>query len=150
MPYLFTVLLNKLKSSLKEMPINIILIIIVLALYILNNTYLKHATSGIVQYVLICHFNDLMCPLFLMSYANLLLITVGRKVVSLKSIMFIVIPAGLIWEFFAPFIKPSTTTCLYDLLCYVIGGVLYYYIAKYVRCKKWVWRSLMDLAISYV
>ena len=118
------------------MPINIILIIIVLALYILNNTYLKHATSGIVQYMLICHFNDLMCPLFLMSYANLLLLTVGRKVVSLKGILFIVIPAGLIWEFFAPFIKPSTTTDLYDLLCYVVGGVLYYFIVKYVRCKK--------------
>lgn len=118
------------------MPINIILIVSVLALYYFNNTYLKHATSGIVQRMLICHFNDLMCPLFLMSYANLLLLTIGIKVISLKGILFIVIPAGLIWEFFAPFIKPSTTTDLYDLLCYVIGGGLYYFIVKFVGCKK--------------
>ena len=118
------------------MPINIILIITVLALYFLNNTYFKHATSGIVQHMFICHFNDLICPSFLMSYANLLLLTVGKRVVSLKGILFIIIPAGLIWEFFAPFIKPSTTTDLYDLLCYVIGGVLYYFIVKTVGCKK--------------
>lgn len=71
-----------------------------------------------------------------MSYANLLLLTVRKKVVSLKGILFIVIPAGMIWEFFAPFIKPSTTTDLYDLLCYVIGGVLYYFIVKVGGCKK--------------
>lgn len=122
--------MQKIIRSIKQKPINLILIIIVLFLYFLNNTYLKSYTKGIVQKFLICHFNDLICPLFFISYSNLLLISVNRELKKLKWIIVFGFCSGLIWEYVAPLIKPSSVTDMVDLLFYTLGTFLYWCIVK--------------------
>lgn len=51
--------MKKIITSIKQKPINLILIVIVLFLYTLNNLFLKKYTQGIIQLFLRCHFNDL-------------------------------------------------------------------------------------------
>ena len=109
--------MKKIFQSIKQKPINLVLMIIVLFLYFLNNTFLKVYTEGVVQKFLICH-------------SNLLLISVNREMKKLKWIMIFGFCSGLIWEFVAPLIKPSSVTDILDLLFYTLGTFLYWCIAK--------------------
>jgi hypothetical protein len=121
---------RKIIESIRAKPINLVLIVIVLCLYFLNNNLLKFLTNGLVQYFMICHFNDFICPLFFLAYSNLLLITVRREISQFKWLMLFGFCSGLVWEFFAPVIKPSTTTDIMDLLFYTLGTALYWCIVQ--------------------
>ena len=122
--------MKKIFQSIKQKPINLVLMIMVLFLYLLNNKYLKIHTEGIFQKFLICHFNDFICPLFFIAYSNLLLIGVNRELKEFKRVMIFGFCAGLIWEFVAPLIKPSSVTDILDLLFYTLGTFLYWCILK--------------------
>jgi len=118
--------MKKILLSIREKPINLILIIIVSILYVFNNVYLKKHTMGIIQKFFICHFNDFICPLLFISYSNLLLITVDKELKKLRWILLFGLCSGLIWEFFAPVIKPSSITDVVDLVFYIMGTFLYW------------------------
>ena len=79
---------------------------------------------------MICHFNDLICPVFLLSYSNLLLITVNKEIRRLKWLMMLGISSGLVWEFVAPIIKTTSTTDAVDLFFYTLGSGLYWCIIR--------------------
>lgn len=118
------------KDSIRQKPINLILILVVLALYFLNNGIFKHHTSGWLQYFMICHFNDFICPLFFFGYCNLLLITANKEIKKLHWILLMGLCSGLVWEYFAPVIKPSTVSDVMDLVFYLLGTFLYWCILK--------------------
>lgn len=123
-------------TSVKQKPINIILMAIVLCLYFLNNTVFKFCTRGIVQEFMICHFNDFICPLFFISYSKLLLITVNKEIKTFKSLLIFGFCAGLVWEFFAPIIKPTATADFWDLVFYILGTSLYWYIINVIPSRR--------------
>lgn len=128
--------MKKLYNSVQKRPINIILLVCVIGLYFINNHHLKVHTVGNIQLFFICYFNDLMCPLFFFSYANLLLITVNKELYRLYSICAVGICTSLVWEFFAPVIKPSTTTDFIDIICYMTGSLIYWAILHFIRKKN--------------
>lgn len=127
--------MRKIYNSAQKRPINIILLVCVIGLYFVNNHYLKAHTMGNIRLFFICYFNDLMCPLFFFSYANLLLITVNKELHRFWSIIAVGICTSLVWEFFAPLIKPSSTTDLVDIICYMSGSVIYWAILHFMRKK---------------
>lgn len=122
--------MNKILSSIKQRKINLILMVTVLFLYLINNMHLKKNTSGHFRCFFICYFNDLICPLFFISYCNILLITINKEMVKLRWILLLGFCAGLIWEYIGPIIKPSSVKDYLDLVCYMIGSVLYWVIIK--------------------
>lgn len=122
--------MEKIFRSIKQKPVNLVLMILVLFLYFLNNSYLKMCTHGGFQKFLICHFNDFICPLFFIAYSNLLLISVNKEMKKLKSIMIFGFSSGLVWEFVAPLIKTTSVTDVLDLLFYTLGTFLYWCIIK--------------------
>ena len=122
--------MRKIFQSIMQKPINLFLMFIVLFLYLLNNLYLKGHTEGCIQRFLLCYFNDLICPLFFIAYSNLLLISVNREIKKLKWIMTFGFCSGLIWEFVAPLIKPSSVTDILDLLFYTVGTFMYWCIVN--------------------
>lgn len=117
---------NKIILSIKTRPINLVLILIVMFLYFCNNIFLKSNTTGMVHYFFISHFNDLICPLFFISYANILLISIGKELRKLRWIMLFGLCSGLVWEFWAPILKASSVTDILDLFFYLIGAFLYW------------------------
>ena len=125
--------MKKIVESAKKRPINLVLIGLVICAYWLNNSFLKVHSEGIVQMFLICYFNDLICPLFFFSYANLLLLTVKKEIRKLWVVISISICTSFVWEFVAPFIKPSSTTDPLDILCYVTGGIVYWAILHFEK-----------------
>ena len=81
------------------------------------------------------YFNDLICPLFFFSYANMLLITVGKEIARLWVICLVSLCTSCVWEFVAPLMKPSSTTDPLDIFCYITGGVVYWAILRYIKNK---------------
>ena len=122
--------MKKIIASIKARPVNLILMVLVSCLYVLNNTFFKTHTRGAVQYFMICHFNYLICPLFFLAYSNLLLLTVNKELKRFVWIILFGLCSGLIWEFFAPVIKPTAITDLLDLCFYVLGTILYWVILR--------------------
>lgn len=125
----------KLIKSIQKRPINIILVVIVLVAYFVNNKFLKIYTNGNVRLFFICYFNDLICPLFFFSYANMLLNTVDKEINRLWVICLVSLCTSCVWEFVAPLIKPSSTTDPFDIVCYIIGGIVYWAILRCVKIR---------------
>ncbi len=126
---------EKLSASIRKRPLNIILIFGVGALYLINNSYLKVHTTGVLQAFFIGYFNDLICPLFLLSYSNLLLLAVDRELTHLWAICVITVISGCIWEFAAPLVKKTSVTDPMDIVCYIIGAIAYWVILSFSRGK---------------
>lgn len=120
----------KIKESIKKKPINLVLVILVLILYVSNNAVFKNIESPIMQYFFVCHFNDLICPLLLLGYSNILLITIKLELKKLLNILLFCSVASFVWEFVAPFFKKSSITDYIDILCYIGGGFIYWLILE--------------------
>lgn len=122
--------MNKIRESIRKKPINFILIAMVLVLYILNNSFLKSVKNSVMHYFFVCYFNDLICPLLLLGYSNILLLTVGHELRKIQHILLFCSATSFVWEFIAPIFKRSSVTDYGDILCYLCGGIIYWWIMR--------------------
>ena len=122
------------KSALKQNKFDFIVFIFTALLYFVNNFILKSITKGIANYFFTGYFNDLICPLGFVAYTNILLFFINKKIDKFYHILFFCFLCGIVWEFIAPLLKETSVTDPYDLLCYCIGGTLYW-IIKFLISK---------------
>lgn len=127
--------MKKIVESIRKRPVNLMLLILVVFAYRINNLFLKEHSGGLLRVFFIGYFNDLICPLFFFSYANMLLITVGKEIARLWVICLVSLCTSCVWEFVAPLMKPSSTTDPLDIFCYITGGVVYWAILRYIKNK---------------
>ena len=118
--------MKKIIQSVKTNLLDTVIIIIVSVMYLLNNRYIKIATSGILHEFFVCYFNDLMAPMFMLAYSNILLDTVNRKFSKLIHIVMFCLVVGIVWEFVAPLVKKYADFDSIDILCYLVGGIIYW------------------------
>lgn len=126
--------LNFIKTILRKNVLNIVIILIVFALYFANNLYFKKTSTGFLKHIFVCYFNDFICPLFFLAYSNTLLSAAGRTIKTFWSMMLLCLLAGFVWEYAAPILNDASTTDILDLCCYVSGGACYYLIIR--GCAK--------------
>ena len=124
--------MKKIVESIRKRPVNLILVVFA---YWINNLFLKEHSGGLLRVFFIGYFNDLICPLFFFSYANMLLITVGKEIARLWVICLVSLCTSCVWEFVEPLMKPSSTTDPLDIFCYITGGVVYWAILRYIKNK---------------
>lgn len=125
--------MKKLRKGIQKRPINLVLLLCVPAAYLLNNTVLKTHTAGLAQFFFQCYFNDLICPLLFFSYANILLLMVDKELSDIRGIFLTGLCAGIVWEYLAPFWKPTAIVDPGDFACYLLGSIIYWVILKGVR-----------------
>lgn len=99
-------------------------------LYLFNNIIFKEVTTGILQYFFICYFNDVLAPLWILSYSNILLSKKGIALVRLREIIYFTIFCGIVWEVFAPFAKKIAVTDIFDMVAYLFGGYLFWFLQR--------------------
>ena len=114
------------RKSIAENQMDLILLFVIATLYVLNNLFLKQNTRGILREFLICYFNDIMAPIVLLAYSNILLGTKGKRLYRIRHILLFCLCAGLVWEFFAPIIKKGSVTDPCDMIAYLFGGSVYW------------------------
>lgn len=99
----------------------------VVGLYIMNGFCLKDAFSGLLRVFFLNHFNDLICPFFILAFSDILLIKARRPIGSLTHIYAIMLPAAFIWECFAPLINAESVADPIDFICYLIGAFAFWF-----------------------
>lgn len=117
--------MKRLIQSIKANLLDTVILIAVSVLYLLNNKYIKAATVGIAHEFFVCFFNDLMAPMFMLAYSNILLGTVNRRIERPVQIFLFCLIVGFVWEFVAPLMKAGAVWDPLDILCYLIGGGIY-------------------------
>lgn len=98
-------------------------------LYELNNLALKPlAMPGVAGIFLGGHLNDVVCGMAFMAYTNLLfdLVRPRLRQERLAVIAPYILACGLFWEYVAPLLLKPSTSDPWDVLCYVLGGSLYW------------------------
>lgn len=117
-------------QSIRKRPLNIALILITAVLYLFNNLFLKKSVPEAAVWFFTGYFNDLICPLIFFSYTNLLLLTTGREIRRLRSLLAAAAGAGFVWEFAAPLWKDGSVTDPADMLCYFAGSTVYWFLLQ--------------------
>lgn len=110
------------------------LILLTIVLYVVNNLFFKWKTHGWIQIFFISYFNDLICPLLFLSYVNILMMTTGKEIKRLPVLLLLALVASLVWEFVAPIVKPTSVTDLIDIVCYLVGSVVYWLLMR-LNCR---------------
>jgi len=109
---------------------NLIIFIISILLYVLNTLIFSNITYFHLKYYFTCYFNDLLAPLLLLSYINLVLSIRGQKIYSLKYLVLIILLSSIVWEYLIIFFKPTSVPDPIDVLFYIVGTVVYWLILK--------------------
>lgn len=96
-----------------------------LILYVINNTFLKTHTTGILNIFFVCYFNDCLAMIFMLACSNVLLRIYNIRIIRLHETLLFAIACGMIWEFFAPVINSTSITDYFDFLAYISGAIIY-------------------------
>ena len=114
---------------------------VAIGVYCLNQFMFKNNFDGVAGYFCNCYLNDLVCPLFFLSYVQIVLIWARHEVKTYIGLVIIGMSAGFVWEYFAPIINPRAITDVYDLICYFCGIQIYYFVASVEKKIKFIrWR----------
>ena len=138
------------KIIIKRNKLEIFLVVATAIFYLLNNFVFKNISTGVVHYFLVCYFNDLICPIGFLAYVNIMLSFINKKLEKFYQILIFCFICGVVWEFLAPLLKKSSVTDPYDLLCYCIGGKLYWIINLKRKIKtRFKQKSGINISSAY-
>ena len=104
---------------------NIIIFVIALSLYLLNNHFLHE-----VNWFFMFYFNDFLAIVVLLSFFN---IVYPYKLTNLWLIILVTILASFVWEYVALFIKPGSIFDFVDIICYFGSMVIYLVILYFIE-----------------
>ena len=110
---------------------NLFLLGLCAALYWLVRLWLRHVTTGAVQWFLVCYFSDILAGLVLPAVTGILLLLSGRTALcKWPPIALLLLAAGLVWECLAPLWKPGAVFDWWDFTAYQLGGLLYWLFSR--------------------
>ncbi len=93
--------------------------------YMLNKLIFINITSGDWGYFFRCYFNDLICPIFFLSYCKFIFSLAKIRINNYFIFLGIGMAAGFAWEYVIPLFKHNSISDPYDLLCYFVGTHIY-------------------------
>ena len=102
---------------------NLVILIIALSLYLLNNHFLHE-----INWFFMFYFNDFLAIVVLLSFLN---IVYPYKLTNLWLIIIVTILASFVWEYVALFIKPGSIFDFIDIISY-FGSMVIYLVLLYL------------------
>jgi hypothetical protein len=109
---------------------NFSIFIISVLLYLLNRFIILNINNSIIHYFFSGYFDDLLAPILLFSYINILLSFYNKKIYSLKYLIISILIVSIVWEYLIVFIKPTSVSDPIDVIFYVLGTLIYWIIHK--------------------
>ena len=106
---------------------NLVILIIALSLYLLNNHFLHE-----INWFFMFYFNDFLAIVVLLSFLN---IVYPYKLTNLWLIILVTILASFVWEYVALFIKPWSIFDFIDIISY-FGSMVIYLVLLYLSEGK--------------
>lgn len=115
--------------------IDSILIGVTLIVYFINRICRPYYGDSVIEYLLKCHFNDFIGSITFLAYTNLVLSIKFYRLNKFLYIEILIIIAGLFWEYVTPLFRPDTVSDVLDIVSYMLGASLYYFINRKVIHK---------------
>jgi len=81
--------------------------------------------TGWLQWFLICYFNDILAGVFIVAVVDLYFLMVHLRRLTAKEMVMLLFFCGVIWEGFAPMLKPTAVFDWWDFIAYQVGGLVY-------------------------
>lgn len=109
--------------------LNIVIGIVVIALYIINKFYLNRVLNILFFRF---YFNDMLGGILIVTYSNVILQFSNYKdaLMKLHNILIFTLVVGLFWEYFTPLYYRVSVSDPLDVVAYMLGGVIYYLIIR--------------------
>ena len=101
---------------------NLIILIVGLSLYLLNNHFLHE-----INWFFMFYFNDFLAIVVLLSFLNVIY---PYKLTNVWLIIVVTILASFVWDFVALFIKAGAIFDFIDVICY-FGSMMIYIVLLY-------------------
>jgi len=102
--------------------------IVCLAVFFTNNLWFKKLDISYDYPFIRNHLNDTLATVFLLSCLSLIRTLQKRSSsVHFAEMLAICTVASIMWEYVAEFVKPDSTFDYIDILCYFLGGFIYYF-----------------------
>lgn len=112
---------------------NGLIIISSMSIYVANRKFFIPNLKGIIGYIFKYYFNDLIAPIFFLAICSIILNWAGYEMKKSKIILLFGLMAGIIWEYAIPLINKNSTTDFFDMICYLIGSMIYCILTKRIR-----------------
>ena len=106
---------------------NLVILIVALSLYLLNNHFLHE-----INWFFMFYFNDFLAIVVLLSFLN---IVYPFKLTNLWLIILVTVLASFVWEYVALFIKKGAIFDPMDIICYFGSMVIYLIILYFLEGK---------------
>lgn len=107
---------------------NSLIFIICILLYLMKMLIFQNVNNSTLHYFFTCYFDDLLAPLLLFSYTNLLISFIDKKIYSFRYLIILILIFSCICEYLVPFIKPTSVSDPIDMMFYVLGTLIYWII----------------------
>ena len=83
----------------------------------------------VIGYLCKYHLNDSLGAIVFCAYTNIVLLLFKRNTLhKLKQIIVYTLLCGVCWEYIFPYIFSYSTSDFWDIVSYVVGGILYYFL----------------------
>jgi len=120
---------------------SIILGLVVLVIYTINNLYLVDAVGAL---FIKNHLNDVLAGVLLLCYINTLSILCNQPrliVTRLSTVVLITLASGLFWEYITPLYLDKSVSDHLDVIAYIAGGIIYYTIKESLNVHRRISRQ---------
>ena len=115
---------------------NIFLIIVTIILYILNQRYKASIKNEQLYLFMNCYFNDLIGGITFIAYCNFVGKFFRREISRLPHILALLFFCGLFWEYITPLFRRNIVADVFDILAYMVGGIIYWGISRLYKRKR--------------
>lgn len=106
---------------------NLIILVLALSLYLLNNHFL-HETNWFFMF----YFNDFLAIVVLLSFVNFVY---PFKLTNLWLLIIVTLVASFVWEYVALFIKNGAIFDIMDVICYFASMIIYLILLYFIEGK---------------
>lgn len=114
---------------------NIIILFITLILVLINRKIKFYITVPYIRWFMVCYFNDMVGAITFVSYCNEVFRRYKSIVTSLWKIEILLCMCGMFWEYVTPLFRKDTISDPCDIIAYLIGGIIYWYLLKVCKVK---------------
>lgn len=106
------------------------MIFITLGLYAINQSYKTNISHEYLRWFMCCYFNDVIGGITFIAYTNAILHFSCHSIKKLAYIELLLFGCGLFWELITPLFRKNTVADPWDIIAYMVGGVIYWIITK--------------------
>lgn len=109
---------------------NLFIIIITLILYGINQKVKMYIPFKYLKWFMTCYFNDVIGGMTFTAYCSIVFEYYHKQLKKLWHIELLMFSCGIFWEYITPLFRHNTVSDPYDILAYMLGGLLCWGVQK--------------------